>query len=167
MNIRKKKKKRKKLYKDLIEDIALEISLDEYWRKKIMKQLINTKIEITYRNLSEIPEYIKKDMMRYKLEFWVMRVSSCKEHFDENLIIFKFDEEKCIGVRCILKGEPIKSDKENLKKNYIADDFSSITNIHIEEDTISYNLNIWNGKTISEVKDIIYENYPSASIEEY
>ncbi len=93
MNIRKKKKKRKKLYKDLIEDIALEISLDEYWRKKIMKQLINTKIEITYRNLSEIPEYIKKDMMRYKLEFWVMRVSSCKEHFDENLIIFKFQSK--------------------------------------------------------------------------
>ena len=116
-------------------------------------------------------EYGRKD---YIQTFWnwlivtyVSEYQGYEEQPIQNLIIFTFDEEKCIGVRCILKGEPIKSDKENFQKNYIADDFSSITNIHIEADTISYNLNIWNGKTISEVKDIIYENYPSASIEEY
>ena len=58
-----------------------------------MQQSINTKIEITYRNSCEIPKYIKEDMIRYRLEFWVMRVRSCKEYFDENLIIFKFQSK--------------------------------------------------------------------------
>ncbi len=133
---------------------------DEYGRKDYIQTFWNWLIDTT-------PETFEGSNLSHIFVTYVSEYQGYEEQPIQNLIIFTFDEEKCIGVRCILKGEPIKSDKENFQKNYIADDFSSITNIHIEADTISYNLNIWNGKTISEVKDIIYENYPSASIEEY
>ena len=51
-----RKKLRRKLYKEFIEDVALEISLDAHWRKKIMRQAYNEKLEITYRNPIEIPK---------------------------------------------------------------------------------------------------------------
>lgn len=94
MKHRQKKKLRKRLYREFIEDVALEISLDVHWRKRLMGRTYNRKIEITYRNPTEIPKYIQKDIMFYKLEFWVMRVSSCKEYFDKGLEIFKFQSKE-------------------------------------------------------------------------
>ena len=94
MNYRQKKKKRKRLYKELIEDVALEISLDACWRKRIMEQLPNIEIRITYHEPDDLPKYIQKDIVNYKLEFGVMKVKSCKEHFDEGLEIFKFQSKE-------------------------------------------------------------------------
>ena len=48
-----------------------------------MRQPYNEKLEITYRNPTEIPKYIRKDITIYKLEFEVMRISSCNEYFDK------------------------------------------------------------------------------------
>lgn len=58
MNRRQKKKLRRRLYKEFIEDVALEISLDAHWRKRILKLPYYEKLEITYRNPAEIPQYI-------------------------------------------------------------------------------------------------------------
>lgn len=94
MNYRQKKKVRKRLYKQFIEDVALEISLDAYWRRRILRQPYNEKFEITYRNPTEIPKYILKDVILYKLEFEVMRINSCREYFDKELEIFKFQSKE-------------------------------------------------------------------------
>lgn len=94
MNHRQRKKVRKRLYQACIEDAALEISLDARWRKRLMQRAYDEKIEITYHNPTEIPEYIQKDIMRYQLEFWASRVSSCKEYFDEGLEIFEFQSKE-------------------------------------------------------------------------
>lgn len=94
MNRRQNKKLRKRLYKESIEDVALEVSLDAYWRKRILGQAYCEKLEITYRNPNEIPKYILKDITIYKLEFEVMRVSSCEEYFDKELEIFKFQSKE-------------------------------------------------------------------------
>ena len=94
MNSRQKKKLRKRLYKESIEDVALEISLDAHWRKRILRQAYYEKLEITYRNPAEIPKYILKDITIYKLEFEVVRVSSCREYFDKELEIFKFQSKE-------------------------------------------------------------------------
>lgn len=94
MNHRQKKKLRSRLHREFIEDVALEISLDAHWRKRIMSQPNNEKLEITYRNPTELPKYIQKDIAIYKLEFEVMKISSCKEYFDKELEIFKFQSKE-------------------------------------------------------------------------
>lgn len=94
MNHRQRKKIRKRLYKKFIEDVALEISLDARWRKRLMQRTYNEKIEITYHDPTEIPKYIQKDIILYKLEFWAARVSSCKEYFDKGLEIFEFQSKE-------------------------------------------------------------------------
>lgn len=94
MNCRKKKKLRKKLYKRFIEDVALEISLDSYWRKRLREKSYNEKLEITYLRPDEIPKYIRKDIVFYKLEFEVIRTGSCKEYFDKDLEIFEFQSKE-------------------------------------------------------------------------
>lgn len=93
MNRRQNKKQRKRLYKELIEEIALEISLDAFWRKKILRLPYGEKVDITYRNPTEIPKYILNDIIFHKLEFEVMRVASCREYFDKELEIFKFQSK--------------------------------------------------------------------------
>lgn len=94
MNRRQKKKLRKKLYKKFIEDVALEISIDSYWRKRLREKSYNEKLEITYRRPDEIPKYIRKEILLYKLEFEAMRTASCKEYFDEGLEIFAFQSKE-------------------------------------------------------------------------
>ena len=94
MNKRQKKKYRKNLYKTLIEDVALEISLDAKWRRKILEESSNTKIGISYLDFVELPKYIRKEIVYNKLEFWVMKVDSCEEYFDDNLAIFKFQSKE-------------------------------------------------------------------------
>lgn len=94
MNRRQKEKIRKRLYKKFIEDVALEISLDDYWRKRILGLPYYEKLEITYRNPTKIPKYILKVITIHKLEYEVMRVSSCREYFDEELEIFKFQSKE-------------------------------------------------------------------------
>ena len=59
-----------------------------------MSKPYNEKLDITYRNLTEIPKYIQKDIRIYKLEFEVMRVRSCKEYFDKELEVFKFQSKE-------------------------------------------------------------------------
>lgn len=94
MNKRQRKKNRKKIYKELIEDVALEISLDTNWRKKIFELLPDVKIEISYLNSMELPKYIQKEMVKNKLEFLVMKENSCEEYFDNGLEIFKFQSKE-------------------------------------------------------------------------
>lgn len=59
-----------------------------------MRQQYNEKLEISYRNPTAIPKYIQKDITIYKLEFEVMRVNSCREYFDKELEIFKFQSKE-------------------------------------------------------------------------
>lgn len=59
-----------------------------------MRQQYNEKLEISYRNPTEIPKYIQKDITIYRLEFEVMRVNSCIEYFDKELEIFKFQSKE-------------------------------------------------------------------------
>ena len=59
-----------------------------------MRQAYNEKLEITYRNSIEIPKYIRADITIHKLEFVVMRVSSCNEYFDDELEVFKFQSKE-------------------------------------------------------------------------
>ena len=94
MKKRKEKKQRKRLYEDIIEDVALEISLDSRWRALILTKELNEKIEITYHSLEELPCYIKDEIQKYKLKFWVEMVSSSNEYFEEGMVIFKFTSKE-------------------------------------------------------------------------
>lgn len=89
-----REKNRKRIYQDIIEDIALEISLDSYWRNKIFSLPVKERLEISYIRAQEIPKYIKKEMIGSKLVFWVEKVKYCNEDFNDNLIIFKISSKE-------------------------------------------------------------------------
>lgn len=59
-----------------------------------MRRSYHEKLEITYRNPDKVPKYIQKDIIIYKLEIEVMKISSCKEYFDKELEIFKFQSKE-------------------------------------------------------------------------
>lgn len=90
MNQRQRKKLRRNLYCDLINDVALEISLDSYWRGVIFAAGYNSPIEFGFYDSERLPEYIKNKIICNKLKFTVQKVSSCNKKFDDGLVIFKF-----------------------------------------------------------------------------
>lgn len=90
MNKRIAKKKRKKIYEELIEDVALEISLDSYWRRKIFELAPNQKLLISYCCSETIPVYIRADIVRHKLEFYAYKMFGVQLGFDNGLVVFGF-----------------------------------------------------------------------------
>ena len=94
MNHRKRKKHRKNLYINLIDDAALEISIDHQWRKKLFSLPYGVPVDISYRNAGELPEYIRGDILRYRLEFQAMRVDSCPVYFDDGFVVFMFGSKE-------------------------------------------------------------------------
>lgn len=82
-------------------------------------------------------------------------------------MLFTFDTEKgiCIGCRWHIE-DLIQSDQEEFKQLTEIPPYA-ITDINLDNDKVSYNINIWNGQTIQEVKDMIYEMYKDAEIIEY
>ncbi len=80
----------KKCYEYIISDVALEMSIDKFWRKKILELKIGEKIEFGYEDADLLPTYIKNFVLKHKLSFYVEIVESCEEDFDDGLVIFKF-----------------------------------------------------------------------------
>ncbi len=78
------------LYDYFIEDVALEVSNDSFWRRKLFQSNYEVEYMLTFQEPHLIPEYIRKDICENKLEFCIMKVQSCPEDFDPGLIIFKF-----------------------------------------------------------------------------
>ena len=106
MNKRQRKKKRKEKYRELIEDIALDISLNSQWRKRIFKLPLNVSLEISYKYIYTLPEYIKEDIVFNKMEFYVMRVELSKRMFDIGLEIFKFQSKEYPEITCYSGNNP-------------------------------------------------------------
>lgn len=79
----------KEEYKYIISDVAMEISIDSYWRNKIFKLKEHEKLKIEYDD-DKIPSYVKKYILNNKLSFYVEIVSECEEDYDKGLVIFKF-----------------------------------------------------------------------------
>lgn len=79
------------LHKKYLEDVALEISQDSLWRKKLFEGQYEEKLLITYKEIAEIPGYLTNIFEQYKLEYYVSKTRFCPETFDENLMIFKFE----------------------------------------------------------------------------
>ena len=80
----------RKAYEVNIEDVAMEISVANEWRKKIFDLEEGGCLEISYRDEHNLPKYIREDVVNNKLIFYVQKVESCPEEFDDGLIIFKF-----------------------------------------------------------------------------
>ena len=94
MNKRQKKKMRKKNHQTAIENVALEISLASNWRKRLFSHPCETKFEISYQKPEDIPPYIRTIIIRFRLEFYVSKVSSCCEKFDSGFEVFKFESKE-------------------------------------------------------------------------
>lgn len=85
---------REKIYADIISDVAMEVSISEIWRKRIFSLKGNDILEISFEDKTELPEYIKNDIIENKLAFTVQIVNECNEKFDDGLVIFKFCSEE-------------------------------------------------------------------------
>lgn len=82
------------LHRLYLEDTTIEISQDSFWRKKIFEGCYDEKFLITYKVISEIPQYLKNPLEQHKLEYFVSKVRDCPEKFDNDLIIFKFEAKE-------------------------------------------------------------------------
>lgn len=60
------------------------------WRRRIFEMKENEILEINYKNLLQLPNYIRDDIVINELTFCVKTVKNCLEEFDKGLIIFKF-----------------------------------------------------------------------------
>ena len=80
----------KKYYEYIISDVAMEISIDKFWRKQILELKIGEKNKFGYEDADLLPKYIKNYVLKNKLSFYAEIVESCEEEFDDGLVIFKF-----------------------------------------------------------------------------
>ncbi|MCC5466827.1 hypothetical protein LMF89_15885 [Pelosinus sp. Bkl1] len=79
-----------KFHEKYLEDVAMEISQDSLWRKRLFEGQYHEQFLATYKELEELPCQLWTIFSQYGLEFLVSKVQSCPETFDENLTIFKF-----------------------------------------------------------------------------
>lgn len=94
MNARQKKKMRKRICEMVLEDAAMEVSLIPSWRERLFSHPFGTKFLISCQNPDGVPAYVQAVMCRYQLQFYVSKVASCREKFDDGLVIFKFESKE-------------------------------------------------------------------------
>ena len=78
------------IYKKIITDVAMEISIAREWRRKIFENQEDDILEISDENEINLPDYVKETIVKNKLTFCVQIVKDCPEEFEEGLVIFKF-----------------------------------------------------------------------------
>ena len=91
---------KKDIYIKCINDVALEISIDKYWRKKLFELENEDFLEISYEWPKTIPKYVKDIVVDNKLSICVKKSNDCKETFDEGLIVFEFWAKEYPEIRC-------------------------------------------------------------------
>lgn len=80
-----------KFHEKYLEDVVIEVSQDSLWRKRLFEGQYNERFLITFRELEELPCSLWTIFSQYGLEFFVSKVNSCPEEFDEEPVIFKFE----------------------------------------------------------------------------
>jgi hypothetical protein len=83
-----------KLHEKYLEAVTREVSQDSLWRKRLFEGDYNERSLITYKELEELPCPLWTIFSQYGLEFFVSKVYSCPEEFDEGVIIFKFEAKE-------------------------------------------------------------------------
>ena len=93
------KRIRKKVHKRHLVDVVYGISISPAWRKKLFEADYGNEFLIACHTTSrnEIPEYLRKQLCRYKLRYRVSKVSienaSGREDY-EIYTIFKFEADE-------------------------------------------------------------------------
>lgn len=80
-----------KLHEKYIEDVAIEVSQDPLWEKRLLKGYYNERFLVTYKDLEEIPCPLWTAFSQHGLEYFVSKIDSPPEEFSGGLIIFKFE----------------------------------------------------------------------------
>lgn len=80
-----------KLHEKYLEDVVIEVSQDSLWRVRLLEGKYNERFLITCKELEELPCSLWGAFSQYGLEFYVSKVDSCPEEFDEGLVILKFE----------------------------------------------------------------------------
>lgn len=94
------KRIKRKLHKKYIIDIAYYISLSPLWRKRLFDSKYGEKFTISYQNLYELPQYVKKTIARYKLNYFVYKTEEIldEDFYYEGGVFFKFESVKFKGI---------------------------------------------------------------------
>jgi hypothetical protein len=65
---------KQEIHEKYLDDVALEISQDCMWRKKLFGGQYNEKFLITYKMLSDVPKYLKNAFELHELEYYVSKI---------------------------------------------------------------------------------------------
>lgn len=80
-----------KICEKYLEDVVAAVSQDSMWRTRLFEGPYNEPFLLTFKKLEELPYQLWTIFSQYGLEFFVSKVHSCPQKFDEGLIIFKFE----------------------------------------------------------------------------
>jgi len=83
-----------KLHEKHLEDAVLQVSQDSLWRKRLFDGQYNERFLITFRELEELPYSLWTTFSQYGLEYFVSKVHSCPEKFEDGAVIFKFEAKE-------------------------------------------------------------------------
>lgn len=83
-----KKRFKKKLYKRHIEDVALDVSCDNVFRKTLAGAEYGQKFEVSPKTAAHIDFF--GNVFERGLVYYVEKVRCCPVSFDDGLVIFKF-----------------------------------------------------------------------------
>ncbi|MDQ8735105.1 hypothetical protein [Paenibacillus sp. LHD-38] len=90
-----RKRVKKKIHKCCLEDVFYEISISSYWRKKLFESSEKSMLIIDKDNLLGINDYLKKQIKRYDLKYYVSVVPHMDaagwDDWGNNLFYFKFE----------------------------------------------------------------------------
>ena len=67
------------IYKKIITDVAMEISIAREWRRKIFENQEDDILEISDENEINLPDYVKETIVKNKLTFCVQIDKDCPE----------------------------------------------------------------------------------------
>ena len=76
--------RKKRLYREYIDFVALDVSVDDGFRKMLAEAPYDSAFEITRENAPRCCDFPKG------LVFYVEKVRGCSVIFDDGLIVFKF-----------------------------------------------------------------------------
>ncbi len=77
-----------KIYRQCIEDVAMEISIDKIFRDRLLNASYGEQLEISQRTANHCKHL--NHILSKGLVFVVEKVYECTEMFDSDLTIFKF-----------------------------------------------------------------------------
>lgn len=103
-----------KYHEKYLGEVVKEVSQDSMWRKRLLEGRYNEQFLLTCKELEALPLHLWTIFSQYGLEFFVSKVHTRPEEFDDRLVIFKFQAKEYPHLVRYSRNDPRISMEEKL-----------------------------------------------------